>query len=114
MVIWVQELMMENFPEGRVNDLQRLAAMKKEAGMLDDAISHSAESADLDTNGQSKLWTRLYWAWYNQLRDGPSAGLDAYREVQQEIIDAGFDDHRLYERSQEKIAELEKEMAAAR
>ena len=114
MAIWVQEQVLENFPESRTVDLKQLAEMKKSAGRYDEAISHAAESADLDTNAQSKLWTRLYWAWYNQLRDGPAAGLDAHRQVQQEIIDAGFDDHRLYERSQEKIAELEKELAAAR
>jgi tetratricopeptide (TPR) repeat protein len=114
MAIWVQEQMMENFPESRVNDLQQLAAMEKEAGLLDDAISHAAESAELDNNTQSKMWTRLYWAWYHQLRDGPAAGLDAYRQVQQEIISAGFDDHRLNERASEKIAEIKKELAAAR
>ena len=114
MAIWVQEQVLENFPENRVVDLKQLAEINKSAGRYDEAISHAAESAELDTNSQSRLWTRLYWAWYNQLRDGPAAGLDAHRQVQQEIVDSGFADHRLYERSQEKIAAIEKELAATR
>lgn len=112
MAMWVQEEMLRLYPETRSTDLKTLAAMKKTAGDYDAAVAHAAESAELTENPQERLWTRLYWAWYKELRDGASGGLDAYSEVQREIEEAGFSDHRLNERAQEKIEEIQKQIAA--
>ncbi len=110
MALYLQEELLEFFPEHRAKDLETLATMHKEEGNYDEAVKYSAEAADLMTNPQEKLWTRLYWAWYNELQGGPNAGLDAYRQVQQEIADAGFDDHALNNRAQEKIDRLLKQL----
>lgn len=113
LAIWVQEEMLKSFPEHRVADLKQLAQMEKTAGNYDAAIAYAAESASLETDAQSRLWTRLYWAWYNELGGGAPAGLDAYLEVQQEITNAGFADHKLNARAQQKIDELRNRMATA-
>jgi len=110
MELYLQEEMLEFFPENRAQDLETLATLHKEQGNYEEAVKYSAEAADLMANPQQKLWTRLYWAWYNELQSGPNAGLDAYREVQQEISDAGFVDHALNVRAQEKIDELLKQL----
>ena len=106
MAIWVQEEKMRLFPENRNHDLSTLAEMEKDAGRYDDAIGHISEAADAATTAQSRLWSRMYWAWYNQLRDGDEAGLNAYREVKQEIEDSGVSNEKLNERVDEKIDEI--------
>ena len=112
MAIWVQEEKMRIFPESRPKDLATLAEMQKDAGLYDDAISNIAEAAELNPEASGRLWSRMYWAWYNQLRDGSEAGLEAYRQVQTEIEDAGFADHVLNVRVEEKINEILEVMQA--
>lgn len=115
MAIWVQEEMMRLFPENRVTDLTTLAEMEKDAGLYDAAIEHSAEAAELMPETQSRLWQRMYWAWYNQLRDGNEAGLEAYRTVKEEIRTAGFpEDHKLNQRVNDKIEEIVREQSNRR
>jgi tetratricopeptide (TPR) repeat protein len=111
MALWVQEEMMRSFPESRPSDLKTLAAMEKEAGRYDSAIEHIAEAADLVPEGEEKIWNRMYWAWYNHLRDGPEAGLAAYEQVQEEIRAAGMgEDHKSATKVQAKIDELRRQV----
>ena len=111
--IWAQEELLTNLPERRPSDVMKLAQLEKDAGRYDDAISHAAEAAELATEPQTGLWNRLYWAWYNQLRDGSEAGLNAYRKVEQEIAEAGYSDQRLGDRVRAKIAEIERAQSVA-
>ena len=114
MAIWTQEEMMRLFPENRPQDLQTLAELYKDAGNYDEAIQVAEEASELIEEPQARLWNQLYWAWYTQLRDGNQAGVDAYRQVQQEILQSGYEDHRLNERAQEKIDEILRAMSAPR
>ena len=82
--------------------------MEKAAGRYDDAIAHMAESAELAGDVETRLWRRMYWAWYNELQDGPT-GLEAYREVQREIAEAGIpEDHNMVAKVQKHIADAER------
>lgn len=112
MAIWVQEEMMKSLPESRPADLMTLAAMEKSAGRMDSAVEHSAEAAELATDPATQIWNRMYWAWYKQLRDGTQAGLDAYLQVQTEIQQAGLGDQKMAVKTQEKIDEMRKLLAA--
>lgn len=114
MAIYLQEEITEFFPDQRAANLETLATMYKNVGDYDAAIRFADESASLTTDPQKKLWTRLYWAWYNELRDGPDAGLAAYQLVQGEIQQAGFTDHKLNSRAQEKIDDLLQRITASR
>ena len=111
--IWAQNELMANLGERRSADVAALAQLEKDAGRLDDAIAHAAEAAEIAAEPQQVLWNRMYWAWYNQLRDGDQAGLDAYRQVQQEIISGGFADGKLGQRVSDKIEEIELSRSAA-
>ena len=73
-----------------------------------------AEAADLAADQQTEMWNRMYWAWYNQLRDGEAAGLQAYLQVQAEIQNAGLGDAKVATKVQEKIDELRKQLAGGR
>ena len=106
--IWAQEELIKNLGERRDGDVLALAQLEKDAGRLDDAITHAAEAAELATEPSQALWHRMYWAWYNQLRDGDQAGLNAYRQVQQQIADAGYAEERIGQRVAEKIEEIER------
>ena len=110
--IWAQEELIKNIGERRHSDVFQLAQMEKDAGRLDDAIAHAAEASELATEPSQALWHKMYWAWYHQLRDGSQAGIDAYRQVQQEISDGGYSDHTLGQRVQEKIDEIERTKTA--
>jgi len=109
--IAVHEEFMELYPENRPSDLMTLAHMQKESGDFGAAAQSAQDSADL-VNDSSKYWNLLYSAWYTQLGDGLSAGLTAHRDVQQQINAAGFSDSKMADRVQEKIAEIESQMAA--
>ena len=108
--IAVHEEFMELYPENRPADLMTLAHMQKESGDFSAATQSAKDSAAL-VNDSSKYWNLLYSAWYTQLDDGLSAGLTAHRDVQQQINAAGFSDSKMAERVQEKIAEIESQMA---
>ncbi|MGI9240091.1 MAG: tetratricopeptide repeat protein [Verrucomicrobiales bacterium] len=110
--VWAQQELLRNLGEDRrAEDVMTLAQLEKDAGSLDSAIDHAAEAADRATDVGSRLWNRMYWAWYNQLRDGDSAGLNAYREVQREIDAAGQGGEKVGIRVREKIEEIERAQA---
>ncbi|HYF33736.1 MAG TPA: hypothetical protein VD994_00490, partial [Prosthecobacter sp.] len=74
---WVHEEMMKTFPKHQAGDLWEQAQLEKEAGLYDRAVDHAAQAAELAPNPEERLWRRLYWAWYVQLRDGSTAGIAA-------------------------------------
>jgi tetratricopeptide (TPR) repeat protein len=113
MALWTQEEIMRLFPENQPRELATLAEMEKDAGLYDEAIEHVTEAAELMPENQSRLWTRMYWAWYNHLRDGNEAGLVAYEEVQQEIDAAGYSEEKLGQKVQEKIDAIVRQMRAS-
>ncbi len=104
---WVQEEMISHFPENNFDDLFTLAQMMKSASRFDEAISHLEGAIEVAPTEEDRMWKRVYWAWYHQLRDGNQAGLEAYREVQREVAAGGVTNPRLGERVQEKIDEIE-------
>lgn len=107
--IWAQEQLLANLgDERRATDVATLARLEKQAGHYDDAIEHASEAAELSLNPTERLWNRMYWAWYHQLRDGEQAGLDAYREVEREIEAAGQSEGKLGVQVRAKIAEIER------
>jgi tetratricopeptide (TPR) repeat protein len=108
--IWAQEELLRIHPETRAEDLMTLAALEKDVGRYDDAARHAAESAALHEDSQ-RYWNLLYAAWYTQLGKGNPAGLDAYRNVQRQIEAAGYRDSKLGQRAQEKIREIERQIA---
>ena len=108
--IWVQEEMIRIHPENRGRDLMQLARMERNSGRMGDAIRHAEESAAAH-NDSDRYWSLLYAAWYTQLANGEQAGLDYYRNVQQQIIQAGHGDGRLGDRAAEEIEEIERRIA---
>ena len=112
--VWAQKELLRNLGDARQpSDVMTLAQMEKNLGNYDDAIKHAAEAADISTNTQERLWNRMYWAWFNQLRDGDEAGLSAYREVQREIDAAGLTDEKLGAGVRDKIERIERVRNAA-
>jgi hypothetical protein len=109
---WVQQEMIKAFPQQQAADLMELAMMEKDARRYDDAINHAAESAAMAANDEDRFWRLLYRAWYIELRDGPEASLTAYREVQSMINAAGYDQKGPGNRARDRIADLEKRIAA--
>lgn len=109
--IWAQEELMRIYPERRTQDLMTLARLEKDAGRFESAATHAAEAGALDQTS-NRYWNLLYAAWYTELDQGPQASLDYYRNVQQQIVQAGYGEHALGVRAQEKIDELERRLAA--
>jgi len=107
----VQQEMMEMYPDMRSGDLMTLARLQKDSGSYAAAAQSAKDSAEL-VNDSSKYWNLLYSAWYTQLGDGLAAGLAAHRDVQRQINGAGLADSKMAERVQEKIAEIENQIAA--
>lgn len=107
----VQKELMEMYPENRSKDLMTLAHLQKESGDYAAAASSAEESAGM-LNDSSKYWNLLYSAWYTQLGDGLDAGLQAHLNLQQQLSAAGHTDGKLSERVQEKITEIENQIAA--
>ena len=109
--IWAQKELMRIYPETRQQDLMTLAGMEKRAGRFGTAAQHAEEAASLNTNSQ-RYWNLLYAAWYTELDQGPQAGLAYYRNVQQQMIEAGENDGNLARSAQEKIERLERIVAS--
>lgn len=105
---WVQEEMRKRYPQNEGLDIWEQAQLEKDAGRYNDAVNHSAQAAELATNPEERLWRRLYWAYYVQLRDGNPAGITALRQVQQEIVAAGLGNHKLAAKAQEKLQEWQR------
>ncbi len=102
---WVQEEMMKTFPQHQYADLWEQATMEKEAGLYDRAVEHAAQAAGMAPNPEERLWKRLYWAWYVQLRDGNTAGIAALQQVQGEIATSGVTNPRLAENAAQRMEE---------
>lgn len=103
---WVQEEMMKQFPQFQSSDLWEQSRLEKEAGLYDAAVNHALQAAELAPNPEERLWRRSYWAWYVVLRDGTAAGVDAMRQVQQEIAAGGFgENHLLAVKARERLLE---------
>ena len=102
---WVHEEMMKTFPEHQSADLWDQAVLEKEAGLYDRAVNHAAQAAELASNPEDRLWRRLYWAWYVQLRDGSPAGIAALQQVQQEIAASGVKNPKLAEHAARRMQE---------
>ena len=92
---WVQDEMMKSFPDNTAADFDEMARLEKDAGLYDRAVEHMAQAAELTPNAEERLWKRLYWAWYVQLRDGSPAGIAALQQVQQEIAGSGVTNPKL-------------------
>jgi hypothetical protein len=102
---WVHEEMMKSFPENQSADLWEQATLEKEAGLYDKAVNHAAQAAEMASNPEERLWRRLYWAWYVQLRDGAPAGISALQQVQQEIATSGVKNPKLTEHAARRMQE---------
>ncbi len=87
--LWLQGEIMEKFPEHRGGDLYRLATLENRMNKHDDAIRHLDESVRLATTDQERMTRLLYRAELVHQRDGDSAGLGAYREVERLARAAG-------------------------
>ncbi|MGJ8695871.1 MAG: hypothetical protein ACSHYF_06095 [Verrucomicrobiaceae bacterium] len=109
--IAIQGELMEIYPENKAGDLMTLADLQKQAGKYQEAAESARESAGL-ANDNSKYWNLLYGAWYTQLGDGLDAGLAAHQELQKQAITGGFNDDKFNQRIQERIAEIEAQMAS--
>lgn len=107
----VQNELMEMYPENRAKDLMTLANLQREKGDFSSAAASARESAGL-VNDSGKYWNLLYSAWYTQLGDGLDAGLEAHLALQKQITAAGYTEGKLSDRVQEKISELERQIAA--
>ena len=102
---WVHEEMMKSFPQFQSGDLVEQARLEKEAGLYDNAVNHAAQAAEMASNPEERLWRRIYWAGYTQLRDGPAAGVVAMQQVQREIAAAGFANPKVAENAALRIQE---------
>jgi tetratricopeptide (TPR) repeat protein len=102
---WVHEEMMKGFPQHQQADVWEQARLEKEAGLYDRAVKHAAQAAELAPNPEERLWRRLYWAWYVQLRDGSAAGITALQQVQQEIAASGVKNPKLTEHAAQRMQE---------
>lgn len=109
---WVHEEMMKQFPQHQVADVWEQAQLEKQAGLYDAAVTHASQAAELAATPEERLWRRLYWAWYVQLRDGTPAGIAAMQQVQNEIVAAGVSNPKLAQRAREKLLEMQRQAAA--
>lgn len=107
---WVHDEMMKANPQHQPADIEELAYLEKEAGRFDAAAEHMAQAAQLDPNAESRLWKRLYWAYYVQLGNGNAAGVEALRQVQQEITASGVTNPLLHQRAQEHLIEWQQQL----
>ena len=105
---WVQAEMMKAFPQHQYADLWEQATLEKEAGLYDHAVEHAAQAAEMAPNPEERLWKRLYWAWYVQLRDGNAAGIAALQQVQGEIATSGVSNPKLAENAAQRMEEWQR------
>jgi len=109
---WVQEEMMKANPQHQLADLEELAHIEKEAGIYDRASQHMQQAAQLDPNAESRLWKRMYWAWFVQLHEGNTAGLNALRQVRQEIVTSGVNNPTLNQRLEQHMIEWQRQLTS--
>jgi hypothetical protein len=87
--LWLHGEIMKKFPEHRGGDLHSLAMLEKRMKRFDDAMHHFDESVTLASTDQDRISRLLSRAELVQERDGDSAGLEAYREVERLAGEAG-------------------------
>jgi tetratricopeptide (TPR) repeat protein len=110
---WVHEEMMKANPQHQLADMEELAHVEKDAGRYDRAMEHMAQAAQLDPDVGSRLWKRMYWAWFVRLQNGNAAGIDALTQVQREIATSGINSAKLNERVQQQMGEMQQQLAKA-
>ena len=111
---WVHEEMMKSFPQHQSGDLWEQARLEKEAGLYDNAVNHAAQAAEMASNPEERLWRRLYWAWYVQLRDGTPTGIAALQQVQREIVTSGVTNPKLMENANRRMQEWQQQQVSSR
>jgi hypothetical protein len=89
--LWLQGEIMKRFPEHHGGDLHLLAMLEKRMKKNDDAMRHFNESVELASTDQERMTRLLSRAELVHERDGDSAGLKAYREVEREARAAGIE-----------------------
>ena|SRR5688572_19359415 len=89
--LWLHGEIMKKFPEHRGGDLHSLAMLEKRMKKFDDAMHHFDESVELASTDQDRMSRLLSRAELVQERDGDSAGLEAYRQVERLARAAGIE-----------------------
>jgi tetratricopeptide (TPR) repeat protein len=89
--LWLHGEIMTKFPEHRGGDLHLLAMLEKRMKKHDDAMHHFDESVELAATDQDRMSRLLSRAELVHERDGDSAGLEAYREVERLARAAGIE-----------------------
>ena len=89
--LWLHGEIMKKFPEHRGGDLHLLAMLEKRMKKLDDAMDHFDESVELASTDQDRMSRLLSRAELVHERDGDSAGLEAYRDVERQARAAGIE-----------------------
>jgi tetratricopeptide (TPR) repeat protein len=89
--LWLHGEIMKKFPEHREGDLYQLAMLEKRMKKYDEAMQHFNESVELARTEQDRLNRLLSRAELVHERDGDSAGLEAYREVERSARAAGVE-----------------------
>lgn len=108
---WVQEQVMARYPGHVADDAYKMALMLKQQHRYDDAIGFVDQAAEAASNDVSRLWRLQYRAFLIQQRDGNAAGVDAYRQVLQQIEAANLSDDNLGVNTRQRIADLEARLA---
>ncbi|HEY2979814.1 MAG TPA: hypothetical protein VGJ22_01425 [Anaerolineales bacterium] len=89
--LWLHGEIMKKFPEHRGGDLHLLAMLEKRMKKYDEAMQHFNESVELAKTEQDRMSRLLSRAELVHERDGDSAGLEAYREVERSAKAAGIE-----------------------
>jgi tetratricopeptide (TPR) repeat protein len=89
--LWLHGEIMKKFPEHRGGDLHLLALLEKRMKKHDDAMHHFDESVELARTDQDRMSRMLSRAELVHERDGDSAGLEAYRELERLARAAGIE-----------------------
>ena len=89
--LWLHGEIMKKFPEHRGGDLHLLATLEKRMKKYDEAMQHFNESVELAKTDQDRMSRLLSRAELIHERDGDSAGLEAYREVERSAKAAGIE-----------------------
>ena len=108
---WVQSQLMERYPERVADDAYKMALMLKQEKRYDEALEFIDQAAGAASNDVERLWRLSYRAFLIQQRDGNTAGVDAFRELERQINSANLTDDKLGEHARERIADLEKRVA---
>ena len=89
--LWLHGEIMKKFPEHRAGDLHLLAILEKRMKKYDDAMHHFNESVELAATDQDRVSRLLSRAELVHEREGDSAGLEAYRELERLARAAGIE-----------------------